>query len=155
MSSSNRSDNPANLKELLRQQASSQQGFTLLEVMVVIIIIGLLAGIVGVAVIGRVETARIETAQTQMANFKSALDLYRLDNGFYPDTEQGLMSLIVPPTTGRIPMRWKPGGYLNTNMLPRDPWEMDYLYVNQGGMPIILSVGPDGLPNTEDDIYPK
>ncbi|MDP8256880.1 MAG: type II secretion system major pseudopilin GspG [Candidatus Alcyoniella australis] len=134
-------------------QSRREAGFTLLEVMVVLIIIGLLAGIVGVAVIGRVEDARIQTAQTQIANLKSALDLYRLDNGFYPDTEQTLQVLVAPPTSGRIPMRWKPGGYLNSNFLPLDPWQMDYLYLNQGGMAVVFSAGADGVPNTEDDVF--
>ena len=89
-------------------------------------------------------------------NKESALKLFKLDNGFYPDTEQGLKALIQKPTTGRIPLHWREGGYLDKNRVPKDPWGLDYIYRCPGTVNTddydLLSAGPDGREGTDDDI---
>lgn len=128
------------------------RGFTLIEIMVVVIIIGTIAGLVGVKVFDRLQQAKEEAAKTQMSSFKSALDLFKLDNGFYPLTQQGLEALVVPPDLGRMAGGFRTGGYLNTDILPMDPWGYPYGYVSDGTMFQIWSVGQDGRDQTPDDI---
>ena len=123
-----------------------QKGFTLIEIMVVVIILGLLAGLVLPRILGREEEARINAAKTQIRAFESALDGFKLDNGFYPSTEQGLDALITSPETGRVPRKWKEGGYLKPARIPKDPWRNNYLYFapgNEGREYEINSYGPD------------
>jgi len=131
---------------------SGSRGFTLLEIMVVVIILGTIAGLVGVRVMDRLEQSKIETAKIQMSSLKQALDLFKLDNGFYPTTEMSLQSLVAPPSIGRIPMNYRPGGYLNDNKVPLDPWGLPYGFISDGFSYVIFSAGPDGRENTEDDI---
>ncbi len=128
------------------------RGFTLIEVMVVVIIIGTIAGLVGVRVFDRLEQAKMESAKTQMSSMKSALDLFKLDNGFYPLTQQGLQALVVPPQMGRTAGSFRMGGYLNSDEVPMDPWGNPYGYVGDGMMYQIWSNGPDGREQTPDDI---
>ena len=128
------------------------RGFTLIEVMVVVIIIGTIAGLVGVRVFNSLSKAKVEAAKTQMSSFKSALDLFKLDNGFYPLTQQGLESLVLPPTDGRVPGGFRDGGYLNADTVPLDPWGRPYGYVCDGTMYQIWSTGEDGRDQTGDDI---
>src|SRR5574341_676725 len=100
----------------------NQKGFTLIELMVVIIILGLLAGLVLPKIIGREEEAKVSAAKVQIKAFESALDGFKLDTGFYPDTDQGLQALIKKPESGRIPDKWREGGYLKPARIPKDPW---------------------------------
>lgn len=132
----------------------NQNGFTLIEIMVVVIILGLLAGLVLPRILGREEEARITTVKTQIRNLEGALDGFKLDNGFYPATEQGLDALIHKPDSGRVPRKWKEGGYLKPPRIPKDPWGNPYLYFspgNEGRQYEIISYGPDGEQGGEGD----
>ena len=132
----------------------NQKGFTLIEIMVVVIILGLLAGLVLPRILGREEEARITTVKTQIRNLEGALDGFKLDNGFYPSTEQGLDALIHKPDSGRVPRKWKAGGYLKPARIPKDPWGNPYLYFspgNEGRQYEIISYGPDGEQGGEGD----
>ena len=101
------------------------KGFTLIEIMVVVIILGLLAGLVLPRILGQEERARVEAAKVQIRALESALDAFKLDNGFYPSTDQGLDALIKKPETGRSPNKWREGGYLKPARIPKDPWGND------------------------------
>ena len=109
-----------------------QSGFTLLEVLIVVAILGILAGVVAVRVMDRPGEARTTRAVIEIETLEKALKLYKMDNGFYPSTEQGLSALVTKPTTGRIPENWREGGYLEKGALPKDPWKRDYLYMSPG-----------------------
>jgi general secretion pathway protein G len=124
----------------------SDKGFTLLEVIVVVFILSLLAAIVAPRIIGRTDDARIAEAKVQIKNFETALKLFKLDNGFYPDTEQGLEALVEKPATGRIPPKYRDGGYLEQKKIPADPWGTPYIYISPGlyGDYDIFSYGADG-----------
>ena len=120
-------------------------GFTLIEMIVVIVIIAVLAGLVGPMVFGNVGDARTQGARAQIEMFALALDAYRLDNNFYPTTEQGLAALEVPPGTNPLPRRWR-GPYLR-RQLPADPWGRPYQYRSPGAAGReyeIVSLGRDG-----------
>ena len=130
----------------------SDSGFTLIEILVVLIIIGTIAALVSIRVIDRLEESRIRAAKIQMSSIKQALDLFRLDNGFYPTTEQGLEALVRPPQVGRIPENYRPGGYLNSTEVPLDPWGHPYMYISDGYSYQIWCMGADGKNGTEDDI---
>jgi general secretion pathway protein G len=130
---------------------TNRGGFTLIEIMVVIVILAMLAAIVGPKLMGRTEDAKITDAQVQIKNFETALKLYKLDNGSYPSTEQGLGALVTKPTVGVIPKSYKDGGYLESKKLPKDPWGNDYLYVSPGehGDYDLFSYGADGAKGGE------
>lgn len=121
-------------------------GFTLLEVMVVLVILSILAALVVPKIISRPDEARVVAAKQDIASLMQALNLYRLDNHRYPTTEQGLQALVTRPTTAPIPPNWKEGGYLDR--LPRDPWGNPYQYLNPGlhGEIDVFSFGADGEP---------
>jgi general secretion pathway protein G len=123
------------------------RGFTLLELMVVVVIIGVLAALIAPAVLERAEQAKVTAARTDVSNLMNALKLYRLDNGRYPSSEQGLDALVNKPTVGAIPNNWKP--YLDK--LPNDPWQRPYQYANPGvhGEIDVFSFGADGQPGGE------
>ncbi len=126
-----------------------QRGFTLIEIMVVVVILGILAALVVPTVMNRPDEARIVAARQDIQALGQALKLYRLDNRSYPTSEQGLQALVQKPTVAPLPPNWKPGGYLDR--LPKDPWGHDYLYLNPGlhGEIDILSYGADGAPGGE------
>jgi len=124
----------------------NKKGFTLLEIIVVVFILSLLAAIVAPKIIGRTDDARIADAKVQIKNLETALKLFKLDNGFYPSTEQGLAALLEKPTTGQIPPKYRDGGYLEQKRVPPDPWGNSYLYISPGlnGDFDIISYGGDG-----------
>jgi general secretion pathway protein G len=128
---------------------TAQSGFTLLEIMVVVVIIGILAALVVPNIIGRPDEARQIAAKQDIASLMQALKLYRLDSLRYPSTEQGLQALVTKPTTAPIPSNWKPGGYVER--LPKDPWGNPYQYLNPGvrGEVDVFSFGADGAPGGE------
>ena len=125
---------------------NSSGGFTLLEVIVVVFILSLLVAIVAPRIVGRTDDARIAEAKVQIKNFETALKLFKMDNGFYPDTQQGLDALIEKPSSGRIPPKYRDGGYLEQKKIPLDPWGNPYVYVSPGlqGDFDIMSYGGDG-----------
>lgn len=135
----------------MKEQRQNQRGFTLIEVMVVVVILGILAAIVVPRLLDEPEKARRTSAATQIRSFEEALGMFRLDNGFYPTTEQGLRALVTKPTSGRIPNRYKDGGYIRR--IPEDPWGNPYVYLSPGvhGDFDLLSYGPDGQPGGEGD----
>lgn len=126
------------------QRHQTAQGFTLIEIMVVVAILGILAALVVPKIMGRPDEARIVAARQDIAAIRQALNLYRLDNQRYPTTEQGLQALVEKPATSPIPANWKAGGYLER--LPKDPWGAPYQYLNPGlrGEVDIYSLGADG-----------
>ncbi len=129
-----------------RRMTAARGGFTLLEIIVVVFILSLLVAIVAPKIMGRTDDAKIADAKVQIKNFETALKLYKIDNGSYPATEQGLESLIEKPTTGQIPGKYRDGGYLEQKKIPLDPWGNPYIYVSPGvhGDFDILSYGGDG-----------
>ena len=117
-------------KPLAQLRQNAQKGFTLIEIMVVIVIIGILATLVIPRIMGRPDEARVVSAKHDVATLVQALKLYKLDSGRYPTTEQGLNALVQKPTSEPVPMNWKTGGYLDK--LPLDPWGTSYQYTNPG-----------------------
>jgi len=130
-----------------------QQGFTLIEILVVIIVLGLLAALVAPRIIGRVSEAKSATARTQIELFSVALDNYRLDNGYYPTTDQGLAALRVAPTSEPVPRNWR-GPYLRKGV-PLDPWDRPYIYRSPGEQDPsgfdLLTLGRDGQPGGAEE----
>ncbi|MDE2119203.1 MAG: type II secretion system major pseudopilin GspG [Betaproteobacteria bacterium] len=123
------------------------RGFTLIELMVVLVIMGILAALIVPNIIGRTDEARVTAAKTDIGTIMQALKLYKLDNGIYPTQQQGLQALIVKPGTPPVPGNWKP--YLEK--LPNDPWGRNYQYLNPGvhGPVDVFSYGADGKPGGE------
>lgn len=124
-----------------------EKGFTLIELMVVLVIIATLAALIVPNVMGRADEAKVTSARTDIANLSQSLKLYRLDNQMYPSSNQGLKALMVKPTDGRVPNNWKK--YIEK--LPNDPWGNPYTYVYPGihGDYDIISLGADGKPEGE------
>lgn len=125
------------------------RGFTLIELMVVLVILGVLAAMIAPKIMNRPDDARAMAATQDIASVVQALKLYRLDNIRYPTTEQGLQALVTKPAIEPIPGNWKSGGYLEK--LPKDPWGSPYLYLNPGrhGEIDVYSLGADGQPGGE------
>lgn len=123
-----------------------QTGFTLVEIMVVVVIIGILGALVVPKLIDRLSEARVSAAKQDITTLMQALKLYKLDNQRYPTTEQGLQALITKPTTGPAAPGWKSGGYIEK--LPNDPWKKPYQYISPGvkGEVDIYSLGADSMP---------
>ena len=130
-------------------EAPGARGFTLLEVMVVVVILGILAALIVPKIVSRPDEARLVAAKQDIASLMQALKLYRLDNRSYPTTEQGLQALVSKPASAPQPVNWKSGGYLEH--LPRDPWGNPYQYLNPGqhGEIDVFSFGADGTPGGE------
>lgn len=131
-----------------------QQGFTLIEIMVVVVIMGILAGLVGVAVFGNVDKAKVESVKSDLRVISQALDLYRLDNNRYPSTDQGLEALVVPTENAK---NFPAEGYLKKKDVPVDPWDNPYNYISNSNRSYELySFGADGVQGGEGydaDIY--
>jgi general secretion pathway protein G len=134
------------------QHNNKQRGFTLLEVMVVIVILGILASMVVPNLMGNKDKADQQKAVSDIVALENALDKYKLDNSIYPTTEQGLDALVQKPNSSPEPRNFREGGYVKR--LPQDPWRSDYLLLSPGenGKIDIFSAGPDGQPGSEDDI---
>jgi general secretion pathway protein G len=128
-----------------RKQRRSR-GFTLVEIMVVVVIIGILGALVVPKLLGRTGESRVTAAKVDIATMMQALKLYKLDNQRYPSTEQGLQALITKPTAGPAANGWKSGGYIEK--LPKDPWGNAYQYLSPGihGEVDVFSLGADGQP---------
>ena len=124
-------------------------GFTLIEILVVIVILGILAALIVPRIMDRPDQARATAARADVNAIMGALKLYKLDNGTYPSNEQGLLALVKKPDRGDVPRNWKPGGYLEK--LPQDPWGTDYQYLNPGirGEVDVFSMGADRKPGGE------
>lgn len=123
---------------------SNQRGFTLIEIMVVVVILGILAAIVAPKLLNKPDEARVTKATADIKGLEQALGLFKLDNGFFPSTEQGLQALVSKPATGRIPAKYPDGGYLKK--VPNDPWGNTYIYLAPGshGDFDLISYGADG-----------
>ena len=124
-------------------------GFTLIEIMVVVVILGVLAALVVPKVMSRPDEARVIAARQDVAALVQALKLYKLDNLQYPSSDQGLQALVVKPAAAPVPTNWKPDGYVER--LPKDPWGRDYRYLHPGqhGEIDVYSLGADGEPGGE------
>lgn|SRR5690554_3992196 len=129
----------------------SSRGFTLIEIMVVMVILGLLVAVVAPNIMGRSDQAKVTVAETQLTNISKALDIYRLDNSHYPSTQQGLEALRSKPTGSPEPRNWSPDGYMNS--IPQDPWNNDFQYVSPGteGPYDLYSYGSDGQEGGDGD----
>lgn len=134
----------------MKKKCSDAQGFTLIEIMVVVVILGILASIVVPKLLDRPDQARITKAQLDIKGLEESLGMFKLDNGFYPTTEQGLNALVSIPSTGRIPAKYPENGYLKK--VPLDPWEGNYLYLSPGPHSKdfdLITYGADGEPGGE------
>jgi general secretion pathway protein G len=128
-----------------------QRGFTLIEIMVVVVILGVLAAIIIPRFLGRPDEAKVTKAKVDIKSLEEALGLFKLDNGFYPSTEQGLKALVSKPEIGRIPTKFPNGGYLKK--VPADPWGTPYVYLSPGAQSPdfdVISFGADGQPGGEN-----
>ncbi len=130
----------------MKRNHLNPKGFTLIELMVVLVILGVLASLIVPRIMSRPEEARRVKAKIDIQSLETALKLYNLDNGDYPSTEQGLQALIEPPSVGTLPRSWREGGYLEKGRLPKDPWGNEYIYLSPGsrGDFDIISYGADG-----------
>jgi len=126
----------------MRRTSVREAGFTLIEILVVVFIIGLLATIVSVNVIGQTDTARVTKAKADLKELEQGLHLYKLDNGIYPTTDQGLRALVAKPTSGPQPRKYNPDGYVQK--VPEDPWGNGYVYLSDGQNFVLQCLGADG-----------
>jgi general secretion pathway protein G len=128
-----------------------ETGFTLIEIMVVLVIIAILSALIAPQILGRVDEARVTAAQQDIRTLGTALDFYRMDNFRYPTTDQGLKALVEKPDPP--PPNWRAGGYLKATSVPKDPWGNEYRYLQpgtKGGDYDLFSLGADGEPGGED-----
>jgi general secretion pathway protein G len=128
-----------------------EKGFTLIELMVVIVILGILAGMIVPRIMGRPDEARRAKAVIQIESLETALKIYKLDNGRFPTTEQGLRALVEMPVTEPPLKNWRQGGYLEKDKVPKDPWDNDFIYLSPGahGDYDLSSLGADGAEGGE------
>lgn len=140
------------MQRTAKRLLAAKQGFTLIELLVVILILGLLAGIVGPRLFGHADEAKQTKARVQIENLSSALKMYKIDNGRFPSSEQGLEALVTQPQSGDVPKKWKKGGYLAKKQIPKDPWGNDYVYLSPGVHDDfdITSYGADGVPGGDE-----
>ena len=127
-----------------------QRGFTLIEIMVVVVIIGILVAAVAPKILSRPEQARIAKAKLDITSLENAFEMYKADNYQYPSTDQGIEALVSKPSGSPQPRNYNKGGYIKK--LPKDPWDKEYVYLNPGihGEIDIYSFGPDGQPSDDD-----
>lgn len=132
--------------------AGDRRGFTLIELMVVIVILGILAGLIVPRIMGEPDKAKILKARMQIESIGTALRMYKLDNGNYPTTEQGLQALVEQPASGDTPKNWRKGGYLEKGKVPKDPWGNEFVYLSPGLHDDfdIIAYGADGAAGGED-----
>ena len=130
----------------MKRRKIDDRGFILIELMVVIVILGILAGLIIPRIMGRPDEARQAKARMQIESIETALKLYKLDNGTYPTTEQGLKALVEAPAAGQLAKNWRQGGYLERGKVPKDPWGNDFVYLSPGvhGDFDLSSSGADG-----------
>jgi general secretion pathway protein G len=128
---------------------NKQTGFTLIEILVVMVILGVLAGLVAPALLGQAGQARIDAANTDLTTIAKSLDIYKLDNFQYPSTDQGLEALVTKPSGSPEPKNYKSSGYVKK--LPIDPWGNPYQYINEGSDYEVYSMGADGQEGGEED----
>ena len=137
----------------MQRPVRRDRGFTLIEIMAVVLIIGLLSTIVGAAIFRQVDRARVTAARAQLTSLEGVLELYRMDNGKFPTTEQGLLALVEAPTAEPVPRNYPAGGYLKDRKLPVDPWGEPYYYEMPGNSNPhsydLWSLGADGAPGGE------
>jgi len=140
------------MKSHIFYKIKSTHGFTLIELMVVIVILGILVSFIAPRLMGRPDEAKQVKARIQMESMETAIKLYKLDSGMYPTTEQGLQALVEQPQTGTLPRKWRKGGYLEKGKVPKDPWGNEYIYLSPGasGDYDIISYGADGVPGGEE-----
>jgi len=136
-----------------RRNSLNQKGFTLIELLVVLVIIGILAGYIGPKIMGHPEEAKRTKAALQIQALETALKMYKLDNGMYPSTEQGLQALVEPPSIGTLPPKWREGGYMDKGKIPLDPWGNNFVYLCPGlnGDFDLSSYAKDGEAGGEGD----
>ncbi|GAB6909457.1 pseudopilin, cryptic, general secretion pathway [Desulfosarcina cetonica] len=141
------------MKRSILCNVNNRRGFTLIELMVVIVILGILAGLIVPRIMSRPEQAKRVKARMQIESISTALKLYKLDNGAYPTTEQGLQALVESPSSGNVPKNWRKGGYLEKGKVPSDPWSNDFVYLSPGTHDDfdIISYGADGAAGGEDN----
>src|SRR5690554_6091224 len=139
------------MKNIDNANIARSRGFTLIEIMVVMVILGLLVAIVAPNIMGRSDQAKVTVAETQLSNIANALDLYRLDNSQYPSTQQGLEALVSKPSGSPEPKNWNPEGYLKS--VPVDPWGTEFQYISPGseGPYDLYSFGSDGQEGGDGD----
>jgi general secretion pathway protein G len=137
---------------MITKLQSRQAGFTLIEVMVVLLIIGIMASMVAPQILGQQESAQLKKAAVDIQQLESSLEMYKLQNNQFPTTEQGLEALVTAPTIDPIPRNYPENGFIKR--LPDDPWDNPYQLISPGEMGVIdiFSNGPDREPGTEDDI---
>ena len=128
---------------------TTHQGFSFIEIMIVIVIMAGIIAIVGPTLFSKLDEAKIDQAKIQMKSISTALDLYHLDNSVFPSTEQGIEALLNKPEIGIVPAKWK-GPYLRGSKIPKDPWGFDYAYQSDGKSIVIKSFGADGEEGGDD-----
>ena len=131
----------------MTQRQSKERGFTLIEILVVVVILSILGGLAAQTLLSRPDAARVQAAQTDLRTLAAALDVYRLDNYRYPSLDQGLEAMVQRPSGSPEAKNWNPSGYLKK--LPSDPWGSPYLYENNDGLIDLLSLGADGAEGGE------
>jgi general secretion pathway protein G len=130
------------------RRSRRESGFTLIEIMVVLVIIAILGALIGPQILGRVDEARATAAKQDIQTLGTALDFYRMDNFRYPTTDQGLEALVRKPDDPSV-RNWRPEGYIKSREVPKDPWGNEYRYLSHGSNYELYSLGADGEPGGE------